>query len=89
MQVNKINNINFKDNTLSRAMDSSNAILMLRDPQASVKFEHNKEIANNADTTSSNPIVSLGYKLYKTFNLMRNDDGSDVAEVTQQFRAIA
>ncbi len=73
MQINKITNINFKENELSREMDSQNAILMLRDPKASVKFQQNREIARNADSLSSNPIKALGYKLYRTFSMLKND----------------
>ena len=73
MQINRISNINFKENELSREMNSQNAILMLRDPKASVKFQQNKEIADNADSISSNPIKALGYKLYRTFNMLRDN----------------
>lgn len=74
MQIFGISNINFKENVLSREMDSKNAILMLRDPNASVKFQHNKEFAQNADTVTSNPLKALGYKLYRTFSLIRDDE---------------
>lgn len=78
MQVNKINsNINFKENTLSREMKSQNAILMLRDPNASVKFQQSQDYARKADSVSSNPFVALGYKLYRTFNIIRDNEGSD------------
>ena len=71
MQVNKISNINFKENTLSRTMKSENAILMLRDPNAAVRFKHSQEIAKKADSIDTNPIVALGYKLYRTFNMIK------------------
>ena len=74
MQINKISNINFRENELSREMDSQNAILMLRDPKASVKFQQNREIARNADSLSSNPIKALGYKLYRTFSMLRDNE---------------
>lgn len=74
MQVNRISNINFRENELSREMDSQNAILMLRDPKASVKFQQNREIASNADSLSSNPIKALGYKLYRTFSMLRDNE---------------
>ena len=43
MQVNRISNINlintnFRASAVSKDMESQNAILMLRDPKASVKF---------------------------------------------------
>ncbi len=74
MKINKIYNINFKDNVLSREMDSQNAILMLRDPNASIKFQQSREIAQNADSISSNPLKALGYKLYRTFNMIRDNE---------------
>ena len=71
MRVNKINtNINFRENTLSREMNSENAILMLRDPNATVRFKKNQEYAQKADSVDSNPIIALGYKLYRTFNMI-------------------
>ena len=83
MRVNKItNNINFKENTLSVKMNSENAILMLRDPKAMVKFQQNQEFAQKADSIDSNPIVALGYKLYRTFNLVKNNEKSS-AEIKQ------
>lgn len=74
MKINKINNINFRENVLSREMDSQNAILMLRDPNASIKFQQSREIAQYADSISSNPLKALGYKLYRTFSMIRDND---------------
>ncbi|MCM1002745.1 MAG: hypothetical protein NC408_00205 [Candidatus Gastranaerophilales bacterium] len=88
MRINAINNINFKENTLSREMNSESAILMLRDPNASIKFQQSQEYARKADSVDSNPFVALGYKLYRTFNLLKNNEGSQ-AEEAKQFRAIA
>ena len=82
MRVNNITNINFKENTLSRKMNSENAILMLRDPKAMVKFQQNQDFAKKADSIDSNPIVALGYKLYRTFNLIKNNKSSS-AEMSQ------
>jgi len=70
MKVNNIQNINFKENTLSREMNSQDAILMLRDPNASIKFQQSQEYARKADSVDSNPFVALGYKLYRTFSLI-------------------
>ena len=70
MQINEINNISFRENTLSREMKSEEAILMLRDPKASVKFQQSKEYARKADSVDSNPIVAIGYKLYRTFQML-------------------
>ena len=74
MQVNKINNISFKNVDPQKSSGSENAILMLRDPNASVKFQQNKEIANKADVFNTNPLKALGYKLYRTFSMIRDND---------------
>jgi len=70
MKPNAINIINFKENTLSKEMNSADAILMLRDSKASVKFRQNQEYARKADSVDTNPIVAIGYKLYRTFNMV-------------------
>ena len=57
MLVNKISNINFRENDLSREMNSEDAILMLRDPKASVKFRQSQEYARKADSVDSNPLL--------------------------------
>ena len=87
MQVNRISNINFRENTLSREMNSENAILMLRDPNATIRFQHSQEYARKADSVDSNPIVALGYKLYRTFNVIRGNEGSNAE--TKQLNTVA
>lgn len=84
MMINRITNITFRENELSREMNSQNAILMLRDPNASVKFEHNQEIAQNADASSSNPITAIGYKLYKTFSLIKDSNSTETSQEPKQ-----
>ena len=76
MQVNKIYNItNFRENTQKvKTADSQNAILMLRDPNATIKFQQNQEFAQNADSVDKNPLKALGYKLYRTFSMIRNNE---------------
>ena len=76
MRINKISNINFKetDNTNNNTVATENAILMLRDPNASVKFQQNKEVAHKADALNTNPLTALGYKLYRTFSLIRDNE---------------
>ena len=74
MNINRISNINFRENTLSREMNSQDAILMLRDPNAAVKFQKSQEYAQKADSIDTNPIVSLGYKLYRTFSMIANPE---------------
>ncbi len=88
MKVNRINNISFKENELSREMNSKNAILMLRDPNASIKFQQNKELAQNADALASNPLKALGYKLYKTFSIIKGDEVPQMPE-NNHFSVIA
>lgn len=71
MKINKITNINFRENKKTRETNSENAILMLRDPNASVRFQQSQEYAKKADSIDTNPIVALGYKLYRTFNMFK------------------
>ena len=73
--------------TLSVKMNSENAILMLRDPKAMVKFQQNQEFAKKADSIDSNPIVALGYKLYRTFNIIKDNENSRAER--KQFDKIA
>lgn len=87
MKINAINNINFKENTLSREMNSENAILMLRDPNAAVKFQQSQEYARKADSVNSNPFVALGYKLYRTFTLLKDNETPEAE--AQKFSAVA
>lgn len=78
MQINKISNINFRENVQTKKANSENAILMLRDPNASIRFQQSQELAKNADSIDSNPIVALGYKLYRTFNMIKGSDNTKV-----------
>ena len=73
MRINKISNITFKDAETPKTADTQNAILMLRDPNASIKFQQNKELAKKADVLNTNPLTALGYKLYRTFSLFRDN----------------
>lgn len=83
-----INALSFKENTLSRGMHSENAILMLRDPNATVRFQQNQEYAQKADSVDSNPLVALGYKLYRTFSILKNNNESSNAE-NKKLNAVA
>lgn len=74
MQINKISNISFKEMESNRTVATENAILMLRDPNASVKFQQNKEVAQKADALNTNPLTALGYKLYRTFSMIRDNE---------------
>ena len=87
MQINRINNISFRENTLSREMNSENAILMLRDPNASVRFQQSQEYARKADSVDTNPFVAIGYKLYRTFNMLK--DNQNVQAEKRQFNQVA
>lgn len=74
MKINKISNINFKTVEQPKSVESQNAILMLRDKNASVKFQQNSEVAQKADALNTNPFTALGYKLYRTFSLIRDNE---------------
>ncbi|MBQ4115297.1 hypothetical protein IJD34_07835 [bacterium] len=89
MKIERIyTNINFRENTLSKTMKSEDALLMFRNPNASVKFEQNKEFARKADSVDTHPIVSLGYKLYRTFSFI-NKDSREIKAENKQLNAIA
>ena len=83
MLVNKISNISFKEN------NKQNAILMLRDPNASVKFQQNKEVAQKADALNTNPLTALGYKLYRTFSMIRDNNEPVQAETEKHLNTLA
>jgi hypothetical protein len=74
MRINRVSNITFKETEQPRNIESQNAILMLRDKNASVKFQQNKEVAKKADALNTNPLTALGYKLYRTFSLIRDNE---------------
>ena len=74
MRVNRIQNIVFKEIDKNKNVATENAILMLRDPNASVKFQQNKEVAQKADALNTNPLTALGYKLYRTFSMIRDNE---------------
>ena len=82
-------NTNFRASEVSKDMESQNAILMLRDPKASVKFQQNQEFAQNADSVNSNPLKALGYKLYRTFSMIRENDQMPQNDAAKQFVAMA
>ena len=77
MKLNSINSINFKENTLSREMNSDDAVLMLRDARATVRFRQSQDYARKADSIDTNPIVALGYKLCRTFNMLSESNHKD------------
>ena len=77
-KISNVSNINFRENELSRQMNSQDAILMLRDPNASVKFQQNREFAQNADAAETTPIKALGYKLYRTFSMLTDNSDTTV-----------
>ena len=88
MKINSITNISFRENEPAKVTSSENAILMLRDANASVKFQQNKELAHKADALNTNPLTALGYKLYRTFSLIRNND-SDQVETAKHLNTLA
>ena len=88
MKINKISNITFKEDNPAKTVGSQNAILMLRDPNASVKFQQNKEIAQKADVFNTNPLKALGYKLYRTFSMIRDNEPVE-SEATKHLNTLA
>ena len=53
---------------------------MLRDPNASVRFQQSQDYARKADSVDTNPVVALGYKLYRTFNMIKGEEHSKVED---------
>ena len=88
MQINRISNITFRDNDNGRNTATENAILMLRDPNASVRFQQNKEVARKADALNTNPLTALGYKLYRTFSMIK-DNEPEQAETSKSLNTLA
>ena len=82
MKINRINsNLIFRENPVTKKeKKSENSILLLKEPNASIKFERNQEISQKADSIDTNPIAALGYKLYRTFNLIAEIGKSKKAE---------
>ena len=70
MKVNQLNNIsiNFKSNGQTAAPRSQQ--------QNKVNFEKEQILAQRADSLNANPVTSLGYKLYRTFRFLSEDDVS-------------
>jgi len=87
MRINNINTINFRENTLSREMKSADASLMLRDANASVRFRQSQEYAKKADSVDTNPIVALGYKLYRTFSMFSDNNHKTSADKNFDLKA--
>ena len=79
----------FRMNSETNSVKSENAILMLRDPNAAIKFQKNQEYAKKADSVDTNPFVALGYKLYRTFNMIKGSENESSQAETKQFNTVA
>ena len=86
MKINSINTyytyVNFRKSDTNSSSDNKGAILMLRDQNASVKFQKNQEYSQNADSVESNPVKALGYKLVRTFQKIRDVQDEAMANET-------
>ena len=89
MMINKITNINFREIEQPKEMGSQNPILMLRDPNASVRFQKNQEFAQNADASSTNLFKALGYKLYRTFSMLRDEEPTSIPAPEKRLNTLA
>lgn len=85
----KVNSINGYMNTVSfKANENNNKISAPRSQQQnSINFEKEQSIAMKADSMNSNPITSLGYKLYRTFRIIAEHEPS--AAATQNLNVVA
>ena len=77
MKINKINNINFKENALSSRMGSREASLMIQSQAGNVNFARERYIAEQMGSVNAQPLKSLGYKLYRTFGYLANHQASN------------
>ena len=68
------NNIKFRENVASSSMNNRDAGLMIQSQSAALKFARERYIAQTANSVNSNPIKSLGYKLYRTFGYLTNHE---------------
>lgn len=84
-----INTLAFRQNSEPNTVKSENAILMLRDPNAAIKFQKNQEYAKKADSVDSNPFVALGYKLYRTFSMIKGANTESLTAENKQFSTVA
>ncbi len=84
-----INTLAFRQNSEPNTVKSENAILMLRDPNAAIKFQKNQEYAKKADSVDSNPFVALGYKLYRTFSMIKGTNTESLTAENKQFSTVA
>ncbi len=91
--INQKNSLNFTSNRGYRTMlnaennaiGSDDALLMLQDPKSAVIFKQNQKEAKKAN--ESDPITALGYKLYRTFKYITNNNSYNSAAVTTENRA--
>lgn len=78
MKIMKITNINnnlkFRENTASAAMNNREAGLMIQSQSAAINFARDRYIAQQAGSVDVDPIKSLGYKLYRTFGYLTNHE---------------
>lgn len=78
MKVNAIRNINYKASTqtiVPRSQQQNNVI----------NFEKERLIAQKADSVNSNPITSLGYKLYRTFKFISENESTPTEQLNMLF----
>lgn len=74
MKINKINNINFRENVLSSSMNNGDAGRMIQSQSAAINFARDRYIAEQAGSIDASPLKSLGYKLYRTFGYLTNHE---------------
>ena len=74
MKVNAINKINYTANAQPIAPRS-------QQQQNKVNFEKELLLAKRADSVDSNPVISLGYKLYRTFRFLSEHETPNTQEL--------
>ena len=74
MKVNAINKINYTANAQPIAPRS-------QQQQNKVNFEKELLIAKRADSVDANPVISLGYKLYRTLRFLSEHETPNTQEL--------
>ncbi len=73
-------NISFTENQANNNRSSKDAIRAL---QGSLpEFQKNLAITQSADAVQSNPLLALGYKVRKAFNVLLGDHSKDPNQAT-------
>ena len=83
----KVNSINGYMTTITFKADNNKLSAPRSQQQNYINFEKEQSIARKADSLNSNPLTSLGYKLYRTFRIISEHESP--AAPTQNLNVVA